>query len=100
MTDHAEQDDLDSGVTGAFWQRFTDHARQEWGPAGERYQQAVKKALEGKSETDAIAYLRMVVFAQSEIATLLRWPLERVSALKHATQRAVMEPGSRRGPGL
>lgn len=102
MTDHAEQDELESGLTSGFWQRVTNHVQREWGVAGERYQQAIKQAISGPSggEADAVHRLKMITFAQTEIARVLQWPSERVAQLKHRTQQAAAGPVSRRGPGL
>lgn len=101
-TDPQEQDELESGLTSGFWGRFTAHVQQEWGPAGERYQQALKQALSGPSgsEADAVHRLKMIAFAQAELSRVLQWPSERVAQLKSVTAKAAAGPVSRRGPGL
>lgn len=102
MTDHTEQDELESGLTSGFWMRFREHCEQEWGPAGERYQAAIKQAISGPSgvEADAVHRLKMITFAQAELAKLLQWPVERVAQLKRHTKEAAAVSVSRRGPHL
>lgn len=102
MTDPHEQDELESGVTSGFWGRFRDQFEREWGPAGERYQTAIRQAISGPSggEADAVHRLKMIAFCQSEMAKLLQWPHERIAHLKHATNQAAAGPVSRRGAGL
>ena len=96
MTDATELDDLD-GIGGPFWARFKAHAITEWGPAGQRYQQAVKQAA--SKGDDSIHALRMVLFAQEEIGKLLQWPEERIAQIK-GQAALVGLPSSRRGVGL
>ena len=99
MATSVELDDLDALICLPGFQRFLDHVGYEWGPAGERFQRAVKQAAE-KSGDDAVHALKMVLFAQTEIRTLLGWPAERLQQLR-SQGRMVAEAGaSRRGAGL
>ncbi len=102
--DSTELDELESGLTSGFWQRVSQHVEREWGPAGERYQQAIAQAIaSGKDADDAVHALRMMVFAQKEIARLLKWPEERVAAIRsriHPLDEWDKINPSRRGRGL
>ena len=99
MPTPTDLDDLDALLTSPGWARFSAHLVAEWGPAGQRYQQAVKLAA-SKAGDDAVHQLRAVLFAQEEIAKLLMWPGE---CLSRGRARAVGTggvPDSRRGMGL
>ena len=98
-----EHDELESGVQSLFWGRVRAHYEREWGANGERYRQAIEQAVGGgKSSDDAIHSLRMVVFAQKELARFLQWPDERLAHLRRtaAATEATAGSQSRRGPGL
>lgn len=103
VTDPTELDELESGLTSGFWQRFTAHVNEEWGPAGQTYQEAVKRAISGGvgTEAEAIHRLKNVAYAQAAILALLKWPHERVTSIKQSVERQRVAGGpSRRGPGL
>ena len=98
MADANELDDLDGLLTHPGYQRLMTYAGHEWGPAGARFQQAVQMAA-AKPDTEATAFLRCILFAQTEIKRLLEHPAERVSQLRN--KAAVVPSGpSRRGTGL
>ena len=99
MPDATELDDLDALLTLPGWARFSAHLVAEWGPAGQRYQQAVKLAA-SKVGDDAVHQLRGVLFAQEEIARLLMWPQERLSQLRSRGTGTALPVDSRRGAGL
>lgn len=101
--DLTELDELQSGLTSGFWARLNRFALEEWGPSGERYQQAVKQAISGGlgTEVESVHRLKNITFAQAEILRLLQWPQERVAQLERLKQQHVSaQGGSRRGPGL
>lgn len=89
---------LTEGLSSPFWQWFAAHVEQEWGAAGQRYQQAVQHAAEKADNDQAVHMLRMVIFAQKEIRTLLMAPQERLRAAREAIPKP--PSASRRGPGL
>lgn len=91
---------LQDGLTSPFWLAFKAHADKEWGTGGVRFQQAVTQAAT-KGDAESVAYLRMVVLTQQEVARLLAWPAERVSQMKTQALASMGGlVGSRRGPGL
>ena len=88
------------GLTSDFWAQFRAHIEREWGKGGERFHLAVKQSL-AKPDSDSLAMLRMVMFAQTEIERLLAYPSEQASRLKHEVLAARgAGEASRRGPGL
>jgi hypothetical protein len=89
-----ELEDLEALLGSEGFARWRDHIVNEWGPAGERFQQAVKQAAV-KEDTAATNHLRAVLFAQSEIEKLLVWPIERMRQIQH--QAPVQSGPSRRG---
>lgn len=98
MSDARELDDLDGLITHPGFQRLMAYAAQEWGPAGQRFQQAVEKAAQ-KPDAESSEFLRCIIFTQKELKRLLVWPSERVASIKG--QAAVTHGGpSRRGAGL
>lgn len=103
MNDVTELDELQSGLTSGFWQRFRKHAEQEWGTAGETYQAAIRNAVQGPAgnEAEAVQRLKAVAMTQAAVIRLLGWPDERVAQIKKRveTDKLAMGP-SRRGPGL
>ena len=99
MSDATELDDLDALLTSPGWARFSAHLIAEWGPAGQRYQQAVKLAA-SKAGDDAVHQLRAVLFAQDELAKLLMWPAEQLSKLRMRGTGPMSLSDSRRGTGL
>jgi hypothetical protein len=90
----AEREALDEGLQTEFWKLFSEHVVREWGPAGLRYQQAVKAAAEN---VNAVVELQKILHTQEQIALLMRWPVER---LRQMEQQPAMTGPSRRGPGL
>lgn len=102
-TDSTELDELESLLTSGAFQRLKAHYEQEWGPGGQSYQEAIKRAVGGPvgSEAEAVQRLKCVTYAQQEIARFIAWPTERVAQIKNRVSRdtAAMGP-SRRGPGL
>lgn len=100
-SDPTECDELAAGLTSGLWQRLCAHVEQEWGPAGQAYQQAIQRAISGPlgTEAEAVHRLKMVAYTQAEVRKLLAWPAERVAQLRQRQDMAVTSP-SRRGPGL
>lgn len=96
MAESTELEHLQDGLHSEFWRHFSEHVTREWGPAGLRYQQAVQEAAKS---SEAVMQLRMVLHTQEQILALMKWPAERMSALK-AKQYVDAVGGSRRGPGL
>lgn len=101
MTDPSELDELESLLTSGAWQRLVKHYEKEWGPAGESFVGALKRAVTGPvgSEAEAVQKLKCVTFAQEAIRNFLNWPEARVAQLKNRKEVAPVGP-SRRGPGL
>lgn len=96
MSNELEQ--LTDGVTSEFWRWFLAHKEREWGIGGQRYEQAVLTAA-SKQDAESVAFLRMVLFARTEIERLCAAPAERLNVLKHTRPDGVAS-ASRRGPGL
>lgn len=98
MTDDKELESLSDLLHGQGWAWFSEHVTREWGPAGLRYQQAVRDAAQSPS---AIVELQKVLHTQEQVLLLMKAPRERLDRLKQARQPA--HPAalvSRRGPGL
>jgi hypothetical protein len=91
-----EREALEEGLVTEFWKLFAEHVTREWGPAGLRYQSAV---IAASQSANAVVELQKVLHTQEQIALLLRWPAERMNALKD-TPRPSEQSMSRRGPGL
>jgi len=91
-----EYEHLSDGLNSEFWKLFVEHVQREWGPSGLRYQQAVRDA---SHSANAVVELQKVLFAQDQVHALMRWPVERIHALRHDS-RATETSASRRGPGL
>lgn len=91
-----EREALEEGLGTEFWRLFSDYVTREWGPAGLRYQQAVREAAQS---ANAVIELQKVLAQQDAILHVMRWPAERLGQLKQIVR--VAEPtASRRGPGL
>lgn len=100
MNNAAELDELESGLTSGFWQRFKAHAEHEWGIAGPTYQAALMRAVQGGlgTEAETVARLKVITAQQAAIQALLQWPQERVSDIKRGVQQAhAAASPSRRG---
>jgi hypothetical protein len=103
VTDPTELDELKSLLTSGAWQRVIRHYEREWGPAGDAFVEAVKRATTGPvgSEAEAVQRLKCVTYAQQEIARFITWPAERVAQMERGVrQQDAMAGPSRRGPGL
>lgn len=102
MTDHTELDELESLLTSGAFQRLKAHYEKEWGPAGQTFVDALKRATSGPvgSEAEAVQRLKCVTYAQQEIARFIAWPAERVAQIKNRVRREEAIGPSRRGPGL
>ena len=95
MTDTTEHEDLESGLSSAFWKRFAAHVEEEWGRVGfaERLSRIAKF-----DDPQALALVRQITVAQQEIQRVMQWPKERLAELerqKHHREPAL--PQSRRG---
>jgi len=90
MTDHEELEDLESGLSSAFWRRFLAHVNGEWGPRGEMYLQSVAGAMANLDDDAQRRGLECVQFAQKVVRELLIWPEHRVSVLKREADDAPM----------
>ena len=93
-----ELEALDDGLTSEFWRLFGDHVTREWGPAGLRYQQAVRDAAKS---AEAVVELQKVLYAQEQLIALMQWPRDRQTALRQQRQQQLAPVNmSRRGQGL
>ena len=102
-SDPTELDELESLLTSGAFQRLKAHYEREWGPAGQSFQEALKRAVGGPvgSEAEAVQRLKCVTYAQAEIARFIAWPAERVAQIRNRIQRETAVAGpSRRGHGL
>lgn len=91
----AERDDLEGLLQHPGWARYQQMVQREWGPSGERYQQAVELAA-SKADPDLTRdSLKVIILTHKEIKRLLALPVERVQHLTHAT--APVLSVSRRG---
>ncbi|MGE0444501.1 MAG: hypothetical protein AB7P99_04680 [Vicinamibacterales bacterium] len=100
MGDVTELDELESGVTSGFWQRFRAHAAKEWGPEGKTFKQLYRRALQGNlgTEAETVHRLKVLEGQRAAIEELLAWPTERLAEIKGQVQRAGRSGGpSRRG---
>lgn len=80
------------------WRWFSEHVTKEWGPAGLRYQQAVRDAAK---DANAVVELQKVLHTQEQVIVLMKAPRERLEHLKNGRELAMRGPSiSRRGPGL
>lgn len=103
MTDPTELDELESGLTHGMFLRLQKHAIEEWGPSGNTYLDAVKKAISGGlgTEAESVARLKMIAHTQVAIQELMEWPSRRVAVLKNMKAANEQSGGpSRRGKGL
>lgn len=98
MTEQPTLETLSDGLSSPFWAWFSDYVTREWGPAGLRYQQAVREA---SKDPNAVIELQKVLHTQEQIYMLMKHPAERLSAARqaHKTELRLHAP-SRRGPGL
>lgn len=90
-------DDLEAltdGLSSPFWAQFQTHVTREWGPAGLRYQQAVREAA---SKPEAVVELQKILFAQEQILILMRWPSEKRNQL---LAKGMQEMASHRRGGV
>lgn len=92
-----EREALEEGISTEFWKLFGEHVTYEWGPAGIRYQQAVRAAAESQT---AVVELQKILYAQEQIRLLMLWAAERVSHLKQEMRHPAEVSMSRRGHGL
>lgn len=102
MSDPTELDELESGLTSGFWQRVKAHAEHEWGPTGETYLDAIKRAAQGPSgsEADAVHRLKVVLAIQDAMTRFVKWPEERIAMIRDHVRRKSDVGLSRRGPGI
>jgi hypothetical protein len=91
MTNPVDLDVVMDGLTGQFWTWFSTHVTNEWGPAGLRYQQAVRAAA---TDANAVVELQKVLYAQEQILLLMRHPQEKLNVLK---QKAIQAAEKERG---
>lgn len=91
-----DREALDEGIHTAFWALFGEHVTREWGPAGLKYQQAVRDAAK---DANAVVELQKILFAQEQILLLMKWPADTLKRLQEQA-RPQMATASRRGPGL
>jgi hypothetical protein len=92
-----EHEILTDGLNSDFWRWLQAQKDREWGVGGQRYHQAVTRAAE-KADAESATFLRMVLFAKTEIDRLFAAPQERLTTLRHG--RDTTTTTSRRGPGL
>lgn len=100
MTTVNELDDLDALRLAPGWQLFSAHVTAEWGPGGTRYTAAVEACAARPDDVLALRTLQQVIVAQREVGMLLRWPEERMAALKAQKEAAAAPMASRRGKWL
>lgn len=80
-----ELDDLMAGLTSPFWAWFQQYVTHEWGPAGLRYQQAVRSAAESPN---AVIELQKVLYAQEQLLSLMRHPSEKLNLMRQQVLKA------------
>lgn len=96
--DQPTLEQLSDGLSSPFWEWFGLHVTREWGPAGLRYQQAVRTA---SMDANAVVELQKVLHTQEAILALMRFPAEELNRLRQQKKQEVLGPtASRRGPGL
>lgn len=92
-----EREILEEGTATEFWRVVGEYVTREWGPSGIRFQQAVQAAAKSQ---DAVSELQKVLHTQEQMLWLLRWPNDRVAALKSQVPQPTDHAPSRRGPFL
>ena len=99
MSEQPTLETLSDGLSSPFWAWFSDYVTREWGPAGLRYQQAVREASQSPQ---AVVELQKVLHAQEAIYALMRHPAEKLNSLRDQKRSEIrIQHGlSRRGPGL
>lgn len=96
--DNTELEDLDQLVNSDGWHRFVEMVQKDWGPAGERYVNAVNATMKVGDEITAVQQMRQVIVAQREIMAVVNAPANRIRQLKQASAMPeVAYIGSRRG---
>ena len=90
---------LADGLASPFWTLFAEHVTREWGPAGLRYQQAVRNAAK---DPQAVIELQKVLHTQEQLLLLMQWPHDRLTTLRDKARASLSRPQnpSRRGPGM
>jgi hypothetical protein len=77
-----EREELEALTRSEGWKMFQSYVESEWGPGGRAFIDAVTKAADNKADADATAFLRQIIVAQKQIQRLVKWPEERLGALK------------------
>lgn len=99
MAENVELEALDQLVNSAGWKIFTSVIAREWGTSeggGAVFVDQVSKAVQ-HTGPEATEHLRQIVAAQREIQRAMRWPLDRIAALKKHEPNTGLRVMSRRG---
>lgn len=96
MSDTTELNDLQSLVECPGWPRLKQRLMTEWGPAGNRYVQALERVANDPDPGQAAQNMRMVIWVRKEIEGFFMGIEGRLSTLK-AKDKPVEPSMSRRG---
>lgn len=99
MSENVELEALDQLVNSEGWKIFSSVISREWGSSeggGAVFVDQVTKAVQ-HTGPEATEHLRQIVAAQREIQRAMRWPLERIAALKKCDLKSGSPVLSRRG---
>lgn len=100
MITPSDRENLDALVNSAGWMWLSAYVTREWGPAGLRFQQAVREAAQS---SDAVVGLQKVIAQQDAVHDVMQAPLAALSRLQaqQALEATRTDTAmSRRGPGL
>lgn len=97
--DEPTREQLSDWITSPTTEWFFDYVQKEWGPAGLRYQQAVREASQS---VNAVVDLQKVLYAQESLLALIRHPANVLNVKRQKAEAAARLEfaSSRRGPGL
>lgn len=99
LTPEAERTALEDMLRSDGWVVFQRHMAARWG--AEEYERTVDAALEAKHDpVDEIAITRRIRDTFKGVRASMKWPEERVKALKDAPKETLTDrfAGLRRGP--
>jgi hypothetical protein len=88
-----ELEAFQDGLSSPFWQHFSKHLVEQWGPSGLAFQQMYQDGISKKDWERVVAANEI----QKAMAAVLQYPHERVTQLKAAGLRELVKERAGRG---
>ena len=86
MLTPSESESLEELLASPGWDAYVKHVQEEWGPQGAKFQEQLDAALNLTDNNAAASQARQVRSGQKVILGIVRWPTERLAALRRNAQ--------------